>query len=141
MENRSEYYVCISLVRIPNHHKVNNARNYSSVLACCALLGGSYATLTVRITDRTCQYIYKKLLTKCDRLAMENAHRMKAYISRPMSTVAPFLPFTLYIPLDLSHDLHYVYNYASSTIYPMHFNGTILRPSFLSDGGVMSRGD
>jgi len=30
------------------------------------------------------------------------------------------LPFTLCIPLDLSPDVHYVSNYASPTIYPMH---------------------
>jgi len=39
---------------------------------------------------------------------MENAHRMKAYISRLMSTITPIRPFTLCIPLDLSPDVHYV---------------------------------
>ena len=43
------------------------------------------------------------------------------------------LPFTLCIPLDLSPDVHYVSNYASRTIYPMHFIRTVLRSSFLSD--------
>jgi hypothetical protein len=37
------------------------------------------------------------------------------------------LPFTLCIPLDLSLDVHYISNYASLTIYPMHSTILFLR--------------
>jgi len=47
-------------------------------------------------------------------------HTMKAYISLVMSIINPILPFTLGIPLDLYPNVHYVTNYASPTVYPMH---------------------
>jgi len=50
-----------------------------------------------------------------------------------MYTIMFLLPFTLCIPLDLSPDVHYVYNHVSPTIYPMHFIRTIRQPPFLSD--------
>lgn len=52
---------------------------------------------------------------------------MKAYVCLVMCTITPILPFALCIPLDLSPEVHYVSNYASPTIYPMHSIRLILR--------------
>ena len=115
-----------------NRHKVNTARNYLSILACCALLGSLHAALSVRITARTCEQVCTKLLTKCNILAMENAHRMKAYNFScnvhhysyssvyPMHSIRPILRCTLCIQFCFSYHLPYAFHQTSPAMYTMY---------------------
>lgn len=100
---------CVFLLLEYQSHTVNAARNWCSdlsMLACCALQGSSHATLTVRITARACDFTSaQSYLQNATDFFMENAHRLKVYISLVMSTFAPSLPFILRIPLDLSPDV------------------------------------